>query len=389
MNDVDTLRTCLEEIAAEVTPVDLHARVVAAARRRSLRRMAAGVVTTIAATVAALVLVVSAEHAAAPAPDPSVTGPVAPHPTTLPRYEEEPAPGLGPFEGTATVSVPSWGTADSACATGTVTMTNGQYYRGPGKPPVNVLSSVTTDVDGDGTAEYVAHLSCGEGPEGPAHQIVAFRRSGALLQPIGRVIGTQDGLAMMDTVEARPGGQIAVQVTAEYSDGGEQYVPNQWRVYAWQGGRFRQVAGPTSFPADPPAAVLSVTSSALTFTRVAGGYVGDLTVTIGNTGRLDMVHAELGIVVPALAQPAGDGWTGCTAIPDDKTVAVRCPVADLMAGSTRELHFRFVATTVPVRSADPIGPENDGHYVTLNQLPPYVFLRDSSTMEAPFAVVGP
>jgi hypothetical protein len=203
------------------------------------------------------------------------------------------------------------------------------------------------------------------------------------------VIGTQDGLAMVDNVEARPGGQIAVQVAEKYSDGGEQYVPNQWRVYAWQGSRFRQVAGPTSFPADPPAAVLSVTSSSLTFTRATGGYVGDLTVTIGNTGQLDVAHAELTIVVPTQVQPAGDGWTGCTAIPDDKTVAVRCPVADLAAGSTRELHFRFVATTVPTRGAGPIGPENDDHYVALNQLPPYVFLRDTSTVEAPFAVVGP
>jgi len=34
MTDLDTLRTGLEQLAAEVTPVDLHARVLASSRRR-------------------------------------------------------------------------------------------------------------------------------------------------------------------------------------------------------------------------------------------------------------------------------------------------------------------------------------------------------------------
>jgi hypothetical protein len=388
MNDVDTLRTCLEQIAAEVTPVDLHARVLASSRRQTLRRAATSVATAIAATVATLALVISVEHAAAPSPAPSATAPVAPRPTTLPAYQETPGPSLGPFQD-ATITVPTWGAADAVCTTGQVKLTNGQYYRGTGKPPVNVLSSVTTDVDGDGTADYIAHLSCGEGPESPAQQIVAFRRSGTRLEPIARVIGTQDGLAMMDTVEARGGGQIAVQVAAEYTDSGERFVPNQWRVYALQGGQFRQVAGPTSFPADPPAAALSITSSPLTFTRAAGGYVGDLTVTVANTGALDVAHAQLDLLVPIQVRPAGDGWTGCAVVRDVDVLVLRCPVADLTAGSTRQIHFRFVATTAPVRSDVPIGPDNRDHYVFLSQLPPLVFEHITDVLEATFAVVAP
>ena len=61
-------------------------------------------------------------------------------------------------------------------------------------------------------------------------------------------------------------------------------VPNQWREYGWQGGHFVQVSGPTSFPAQPASALLSVGSSDLVFHRSAGGpYVGELTVTVRNT----------------------------------------------------------------------------------------------------------
>jgi hypothetical protein len=390
MNELDTLRAGLEQVAGEVAPVDLHARVLASSRRQTLRRAATSVAAMVAAAVTASALVISLDHATAPLPVPSVTPlPVAPQPTPLPSHTDAPSPGLGPFAD-ATIVVPSWGSADTVCLTGQVKITNGQYYRGPGKPPVNVLSVITMDVDGDGTADYVAHLMCGEGPEAPASQIVAFRAEGGRLVPIGRVIGTQDGLAMMDTIEARGGGQIAVQVAAEYSDGGEQAVPNQWRVYAWQGGGFRQVSGPTSFPADPPAAELSVRAGDLTFTRATSGYVGEMTVTVANTGSLDVVHATLELMVPKQAEPAGDGWTGCTVRSHIEQLALTCAIADLTAGSTRQLHFGFVAatTTVPSYDAD-LGPGNNDHYVRVDQQPPYVFEHATDMVEAPFAVVAP
>lgn len=390
MNDVDTLRTCLEQIAAEVTPVDLHARVLASARRQTLRRTAAGVATAVAATVAALAVAVSLQPAAGPSPAPSATpSEVAPQPTTLPGYVDPhaPDPGIGPFTD-ATVTVPPWGPGSSGCATGRVKIVNGQYLPPSGRA-INVLSSITTDVDGDGTADYVAHLTCGEGPESPGGQIVAFRRAGTRLEPIGRVIGTQDGLAMVESVEARGGGKIAVQVAAAYTDSGIQWVPNQWRVYALQGGKFRQVAGPTSFPANPPAAALSVAASPLTFARAGSQYVGDLTITVANTGALDVASAELDILLPFQARPAGDGWSGCATAYDQEVLAVRCTLTGLTAGSTRPLHLRFLAATVPVRGNEPIGPENHDHYVTLGQLPPVVFEHDTDVLEAPFAVVGP
>jgi len=330
---------------------------------------------------------ISLQPAAAPSPAPSVTASAAPKPTPLPSIQQDQAPGVGPFLD-ATISVPSWGPANTRCATGQVKLTGVQYDPGNGRPLVTVLSSVTTDVDGDGTPDYVAHLACGEGPEGPGAQIVAFRRSGARLVPIARVIGTQDGLALLGGFEARGGGQIAVQVAAEYTDSGIQFVPNQWRVYALQGGRFRQVAGATSFPADPPAAALSIITGPLTFSRAASGYVGDLTVTVANTGPLDVTHAELTILAPVQAQPAGDGWTGCAGTAYAEALVVKCPVADLIAGSTRQLHFRFVAAVVPARSAAPVGPENHDHYVTLSQLPPYVFEHITDALEAPFPVIA-
>ncbi len=388
MNDLDTLRTGLAQLATEVTPVDLRARVLASSRRLAARRIAAGLATAVAATVTASALLLTLNPAAGPAPGPSPSPGPSLRPTTLPAYVDPPAPDIGPFPD-ATITVPSWGRADNVCATGPVKLSNVQYDPGAGKPVLTVLAAVSTDVDGDGSADYVAQLACGEGPEGPAQQIVAYRRSGTRLVLLGRVVGTQDGVAMVDSVEVRGAGRIAVQVSAGYSDGGIRYVPNQWRVYAWQGGRFRQVSGPTTFPADPPAATLSVTSSPLTFTRTAGGYVGELTVTAANTGTLDVAAAELRLIVPLQLQPAGDGWTGCAVVSTIDANAIVCPVAGLTAGSTRQLRFGFVATTVPVRGDEPIGLTNRDHALFLSQLPPYVFERPNDAFEASFTIVAP
>ncbi|MFC4147970.1 hypothetical protein ACFO0M_17060 [Micromonospora mangrovi] len=387
MNDLDELRTGLAHIAEEVAPVDLHARVLASSRRVARRRAVAGVATACAAAVVASAVVIDMNRVAPSPPGPPTTS-VAPQPTTLPSYVETPTPGSGPFAN-ATVTVPTWGPADTTCVTGRVRIVDGQYYRGAGTRPVNVLSWVTADVDGDGRDDYVAHLKCGEGTESPAEQVVAFRRSGGQLLPLGRVVGTQDGPAMLTALEARDGGRIAVQVLAEVTDGSAQFVPHQWRVYGWRGARFRQVAGPTSFPADPPAAALSVRSSALTFHRASGGYAGELTVTVLNGGTLAVPRAELAVFVPAQVRPAGDGWTGCTEAADAEAVVLRCTVGDLGAGETRQLHLGFVASAIQGRPDGAVGPDNHDHYLTLDQRPPYVLEKPRDAVEASFAVVVP
>lgn len=250
-----------------------------------------------------------------------------------------------------------------------MTLTDGGQERDDRGRPVNVLSYVAVDVDRDGAMDYVAHLMCGEGPEAGGSQVVAFRRAGGELRPIGRIVGTQDGFAMMDHVEARGDGRVAILVAKEYTDGGEETVPNQWRTYAWRQGRFRQVAGPTTFPAKSPAARLSVVPSALPFRPAGSGFTGRLTVTVSNDGDVDVARLEIRLILPSQVQPAGGEWAGCAADRADNETAFICVVAGPRARSRISMPFTFVATDKPVPSDDQVG--NGNHFVSITQRPPF------------------
>ncbi|WP_433380037.1 hypothetical protein ACQPZX_14565 [Actinoplanes sp. CA-142083] len=297
------------------------------------------------------------------ASDPSVL----PSPTRLPAEQPDGQPDLGPFR-SATLTVPDWGpTAGSGCSEGWITLTDGGQESNDQHRPVNVLSYVAVDVDHDGAKDYVAHLMCGEGPEAGGSQVVAYRLDGRELRPIGRIVGTQDGFAMMDHIEARSGGRVAVLVAKEYTDGGEETVPNQWRTYAWRQGRFRQVDGPTTFPAKSPAARLSVVPSVLTFRQIGSGFAGRMTVAVSNDGDVDVARLEIRLILPGQVQPAGADWAGCTTGPEETTFV--CVVAGPRARSRISMPFTFVASDKPVPVDDEVG--NGNHQVWITQRPPF------------------
>ncbi len=375
MIDIDILRRELSEAATEVGTVDLRERALATSRRIRIRRTAATTVAGLAVAALALGTAVAVRTDRSPAP-PAVT----PSPTLLPTEPPDGELDLGPFE-SGTITVPSWGPAPVAnCTEGRITLRSGQEPDDRHRP-VNVLSYVAVDVDQDGTEDYVAHLMCGEGPEAGGSQVVAFRRDGKELRPIGRVVGTQDGFGMMDYIEARDGGRIAVLVAKEYTDGGEETVPNQWRTYAWRQGRFQQVDGPTRFPARSPAARLSIVPSTLAFRPAGNGFTGQMTVTIRNDGDVDVARLELRLGLPSQVRPAGGDWAGCTVPaetdPDDDQTRLSCAIAGPRARSQVSLLFTFVATQKPVLVEDEVGFSN--HTVRVEQLPPFggqVLLND-------------
>jgi hypothetical protein len=339
--DTDQLRRGLSAIATEVEPVDLRDRVLDESNRIRARRAIGAVAVAVVIAAIAIPFALRGGH---PKELPAV-----PTPTVLPTESTDDAPDLGPFDD-MTIVVPSWGTGNSnGCPTGTVRIRHGFYQRASAGRPVNVLSYVAADVDHDGAEDYVAHLMCSEGPENGGSQIVAYHRNGT---PIGRVVGTQDGFAMMDYLEARPGGRIAVLVSKEYTDSGQDTVPNQWRTYGWQGTRFEQVDGPTTFPANPPAAVLSVEATTLSFQPVGDKYKGRLTVTVRNTGTLDIARLQLLLVLPSDVQPTGDGWSGCARRSGSNATALVCTLAGPKAQSEIPRVFMVMATAQP-------GPAND------------------------------
>jgi hypothetical protein len=354
-DQIERLRRGLSAIATEVEPVDLRDRALGTARRIRARRTAGVAVLAagLAVAIAALPVALRSEHPPTPAP----VG-VTPEPTVLPTEAPDHSPDLGPFDD-LTIVVPSWGT-NKGCVTGTVHLRHGAYERDAAHRPVNVLSYVAADVDHDGTEDYVAQLMCGEGPENGGTQIVAFHRDGT---PIGRVVGTQDGFAMMDYLQARPDGRIAVLVSTQYTDSGQDTVPNQWRTYAWQGNRFRQVDGPTTFPANPPAAVLSVEATSLPFRPVGDRYVGRMTVTVRNTGAVDIARLQLLLVLPSGIQPAGDGWDGCARRPSPDSTALVCIVPGPRAYAAIPLELTVLAKDRPTGQGE--------HYASIWHLPPF------------------
>lgn len=371
------MRRGLSEIAAEVEAVDLRERALATSRQIRVRRTVTAAMAGLAAASLSVAVAVWPDHP----PRPPAVEP-APSPTVLPTEQQSGGPDLGPLK-SATITVPSWGAAaDATCPTGRVTLRDGQYQRDAAHRPVNVLSYVTVDVDHDGAEDYVAHLTCGEGPEAGGRQIVAFRRSGQELELIGRVVGTQDGLAMMDYLEARDGGRIAVLVSKEYSDGGQNTVPNQWRVYAWQNGRFRQVDGPTTFPPHPPTALLSVAPSILSFRPQDNGFTGQMTVTVRNDGIVDVAQLEILLVLPKQVQPAGEDWDGCTVRASSDQTTLVCGVPGPRAQSHTSRRFTFVAADKPVLVDDPVNLGN--HYVSVSQAPPF---NGRVTVNDPEAVI--
>ncbi|GIE89922.1 hypothetical protein [Actinoplanes regularis] len=367
MIDLDLLRRELSETATEVGTVDLRERALATSHRIRIRRTAATTVAGLAVVALALGTAVAIRDDRSPAP-PAVT----PSPTLLPTEPPDSQPDLGPFE-SGTITVPSWGSVPIAdCSAGRMTLRNGQEPDDVHRP-VNIRSYIVVDVDQDGTEDYVAHMTCGEGPEAGGSQVVAFRLDGKELRPIGRIVGTQDGFGMMDYLEVRDGGRVAVLVAKEYTDGGEDSVPNQWRTYAWRQGKFQQVDGPTTFPAKPPAARLSIVPSTLAFRPAGKGFSGQMTVTVRNDGDIDVARLEFKLILPGQVQPAGGDWAGCTvpaeSDPDDDATVLVCAVAGPRARSQVSIPYTFVATEKPVPVEDEIGLSN--HYVQTRQLPPF------------------
>ena len=367
MTEIDNLRQGLADIATEVDAVDLRDRALGTSRRVGRRRTAAIATAGIAAVAVVFgAATVRPDRAPVPGVSPQPSGV---SPTALPNDRPDAESDLGPFR-SGTITVPSWGpAADATCTKGRVTLVDGQAAAGGARRPVNVLSYVTVDVDRDGTDDYVAHLMCGEGPESGGAQVVAFRRAGQELQVLGRVVGTQDGLAMMDHLAPGVDGRVAVLVSKEWTDTGQNTVPNQWRTYAWQDHQFRQVDGPTSFPAQSPAARLTMAASPLTLRAQGTAFTGALTIRVRNAGDVSVAELQLLLILPQEVRPAGGGWNGCFTRPDPRMTALVCVVPGPKAGGETSTTLEFFAATKPVVIDDPINLGN--HYVSVSQLPPF------------------
>jgi hypothetical protein len=168
-------------------------------------------------------------------------------------------------------------------------------------------------------------------------------------------------------VRAEPDGAVGVQVGDLGSMDGSTVTPlaqRQWRAYSWNGTRFTQTGGPTSFPPNPNRTDLAVSASDLHLGPVTGGARhGTLTVTVTNKGpgapavvRLDVFTGD------SLNVTAPPGVT-CTRAPNSPVNFEDniCQLAGPAAGKSVTVALQYTTTGSVVFS----GPQPPGK-VTLD-----------------------
>jgi hypothetical protein len=274
----------------------------------------------------ALVLLVSACSSPSPAPHPSPAA-VLPSPVALPAPPDPGSEGFGPFSN-ADVVIPAWPKASTQCVSGRVHISPaGQFVPSQqGKTVVNIMMVVPVDFDRDGTDEYAVYVMCGEGPESGGRMVVGYRKA---LEPIGRIVGTQDGFAMMDYMH-RKGNGVEVLVSREYSDGGQQSASSEWRTYELSGKAFHQVGN----AARPTSVRLSVEPRQIVMRAVGGVRTGTVQFTVRNAGAATAPLVGIELELPPSFQPAGSGWTGCTT---GSPGHFSCAVKNLAGGGSVDL----------------------------------------------------
>ncbi|GAB3841482.1 hypothetical protein [Dactylosporangium cerinum] len=228
----------------------------------------------------------------------------------------------------STLDLPAWrgDAAANACASGP-TRFSGGAYRGP-NGTVTIQQVTDVDVDHDGVKEAVIHLNCTI-QDAVAFQVVAVRLDGSgALRTVGQVAAQDGDLRAVCSVQATVGGAVKLLVSDDARPDActrppSNQIVTHWRTYTWDGGTFRQTAGPTTFPQLPTGIDLAVRASELTFTDLGGGLRrGTMTVTVRNNSMIEAPGWWVYLPVPRNAVVTG-GY-GCVYLSPGDTAAALC-----------------------------------------------------------------
>ncbi|MEV6526167.1 hypothetical protein AB0M43_29920 [Longispora sp. NPDC051575] len=367
----DDLHARLTALAEDVTPVDLHSRVLATSRKLAWQRsaLAGSVALTIVGVIAGSALALTPTlRAVTPAdsPSPAATLPT-PTPTPAAALSTSPGPtGTAIDLANSTLDIPAWPGDNSAPCQGTKTLTDGVAPGATSGPTRHIALGkvVTGDVNHDGKLDTVAVILCRTG-QNPLSQLVAFEAgpSGGV-RTIGRIVGpaphrTTSELATIFDVKVTDEGDIQAEVgdfTGLLDQHSAQYSQHQFRTYRWDGQKFAQHAGPTSFAKNPNFSQLIITTTDLQFGPLTGGQrTGTLKVTVHNDGAGPAWGTKLAIWAPGFVLRTGPGWDTCTPIPSGEyRVGAECVIGKLQPGETRTFTYGFSTGSANV---DPAGAE--------------------------------
>ena len=293
-----------------------------------------------------------------PATDPAVT---SPPPTGSPSPTEAPVGRRigGPGELLGSMLTLSWpdGSVNETCG--------GAFTVVDGFATVMGQSTMSLDVDGDGSREIVAEIFCPMEQAGPT-LLVALRPHPDTPTILGTVLATAWDGSPVDPEGRGPAtirdyvglddGTIQVDVSDKFTCCGasRQSAVVQQRTYGWTGSSFAQVAGPTTFVADSTVADIEVTVPTLAFSAPAGGYrTGTLSVTIHNNGP--QTAAAVSVYIEhqfGIETPWGGDWFRCLW---EGQISAVCELGDVAPGQT-------VTLTLPVRRSSEYEAEESPHF---------------------------
>jgi hypothetical protein len=307
-----------------------------------------------------------ATTAASTTTSPTVTA--TPTATSTPPPDGEPTPGPGVLLNTTLTLSWSDPSANANCG-GTVTIT--ESHSG-----LMVFSTMPFDIDRDGTNEILADIFCQLGQVGP-RQLVATRLDGGTATVLGTVLATAEtdgqgnlvpldgpGVAGIRDYVGLDDGTVRVSATSKLTCCAtpQESAVVQQRTYGWTGSSFMQVAGPTTFVADPAVADLVVTVPTLAFSAPENDFrSATLSVMIRNNGPRTAsdvsVYLDYGW---RIEEPSGGDWARCAVDPalyGDRTRYAICSVGDMAPGQS-------VTLTLPMRRDSRYEAEERPHFST-------------------------
>ncbi|MFV2115090.1 hypothetical protein ACFHW0_22495 [Micromonospora sp. LOL_025] len=334
------------------------------AARRTLRRRRRATVATGALAVALVVAPIAAVAALRETPPP---GPPAATPTADPSWSPSPEPSpdasRSPSSPTApdgriterqlraaALDLPAWAGRNCADTTrvsllpATTTEVDRPY----------LISVTQGDVDADGATETLALLGCRIG-EASAKQVVAFDRDAAgRIVTLGRVARTHEGgdggFEDVRTV-AVAGGKVRVQVAdiQPCCSIPAYWARQQWRTYGWDGERFAQTDGPTTWGRDTRLTDLAISAGPLVLGAAdqLGRRQATVTLTVTNRGPVDADHVAFH-ELEGVGTPDGGDWDRCEPA-RGRSDWPPCLTDGVPAGERRSWTFRFR-----------VGPEGPG-----------------------------
>jgi hypothetical protein len=295
-------------VAFRTPPTD---GVFAAARRRAVHRRVAATIAVAGAVVLALMGTVVLQPFAASRPAPGDPSPAAPSPT--PSSVPSPSPSLGPGPATGheigndvrfldqetaqtlrsmTITLPPWpDAAAGTCMPGQYTFRDGTASTGEGGDPWQYrvlhkgLRGIFADIHSEPGDEILIPLGCGPAVAGElSFELLAIRVGEGGPRALGYVTGAD----VPGFDRFFPDGDDLV-VEVQDAD----LVPNveQRRRYRFDGTRFVQVGGPTSFPAR-----IDEIPADLAWLQVgATGDTSDPHTRCGSGGMLSFVDGRSGV----------------------------------------------------------------------------------------------